>query len=243
MSAEGPCRGVTRDPFCGDGLATRTKLLNPKNCEFAKSGHVKSGGCVSGCSEREGVHWNLNVSVQWSQTRGVPAGGQLNCAGDSTFFNFPRYVLCGGQTVCFATQLSSRSASNLRVLVAMVQYDMSADCDGQVTRGSLSCLVPELRRVVKRVVPKPSMIRQRIGKTDDLVETRSTPSWRPFGCCLPIKANRVIECWTNIFRTRRSDLEVRHRRGFGFSSAFPAPADQRHVAHVGAGGWKWERAV
>ena len=47
------------------------------------------------------------------------------------------------------------------------------------------------------------------------------------------------------FRTMRSDLEVRHRRGFGFSSAFPAPTDQerRHEAHVGAGGWKCERTV
>ena len=58
----------------------------------------------------------------------------------------------------------------------MVQYDMSADCDGEVTRGSLPCLVPELPRVVKRVVPGPSMIRHQILKTHDLVETRSTPS-------------------------------------------------------------------
>ena len=38
-----------------------------------------------------------------------------------------------------------------------------------------------------------------------------------------------------LFRTMRGDLEVRHRRGFGFSSAFPAPTEQekRHVAHVG----------
>ena len=57
----------------------------------------------------------------------------------------------------------------------MVQYDMSADCDGEVARGALPCLVPELPRVVKRVVPGPSMIRQRIMKTHDLVETRSTP--------------------------------------------------------------------
>ena len=74
----------------------------------------------------------------------------------------------------------------------MVQYDMPADCDGEVTLGALPCLVPELPRVVKRVVPGPSMTRQRIVKTHDLVETRPTSSWRPFSCCLPIKANRVI---------------------------------------------------
>ena len=32
-------------------------------------------------------------------------GGQLNCADDSTFY-FPKHVLKGGQTVCFATNLS-----------------------------------------------------------------------------------------------------------------------------------------
>ena len=43
----------------------------------------------------------------------------------------------------------------------------------------------------------------------------------------------------------RSDVEERYRRGFGFSSAFTAPADheKRHVALVGAVGWKCERAV
>ena len=79
-----------------------------------------------------------------------------------------------------------------QVSVAMVQYGMSADYDGEVTRGVLPCLVPELSRVVKRVVPGPSMIRHQIVKTHDLVETRSTPSWRPFGCCLPTRANHVI---------------------------------------------------
>ena len=82
-----------RDPFCGSGLVTRTRLLNSQNCEFAKSGHVKSGGCVSGCSDREGVHWNLGVSVQLSPTRGVPAGGQLNCADDSTFIFPDKYCV------------------------------------------------------------------------------------------------------------------------------------------------------
>ena len=45
------------------------------------------------------------------------------------------------------------------------------------------------------------------------------------------------------FRTMRRDFKVRHRRGFGFSSAWSAPTDQerRHEAHVGAGGWKCER--
>ena len=58
----------------------------------------------------------------------------------------------------------------------MVQQDMSDDCDGDVTRGSLPYLVPELSGVIKRVVPGPRMIRQQIVKTHDLVETRSTPS-------------------------------------------------------------------
>ena len=74
----------------------------------------------------------------------------------------------------------------------MVQYDMSADCDGEGTRGALPCLVPELQRVVKRVAPGPSMIRHQIVKTRDLVETRSTPSLRPFGFCLPATADHVI---------------------------------------------------
>ena len=166
-------------------------------------------------------------------------GGQLNCAGDSTFFNFPRYVLCGGQTVCFATQLSSRSASNLRVLVAMVQYDMSADCHGEVTRGSVTCFVLGLPRVVKHVVPGPSMIRHRLVKTNNRRKSFHTS----LKTIWLLSANRgksrhLFVCWTNMFRTMRSDLEVRHRRGFGFSSAFAAPADQerRHAAHVGAGG-------
>ena len=74
----------------------------------------------------------------------------------------------------------------------MVQCDMSADCNEKVTRGSLPCLVPELPGGVKRVAPGPSMLQNRIVKTNDIVETRSTPPWRPFGCCLPKGANHVI---------------------------------------------------
>ena len=135
--------------------------------------------------------WEAFGSASPKSARSVISDTRSNLCGWLNFY-FPRQVLKGGQTVCFATQLSSCSTSNLRVLVAMVQYDMSADCDGEVTRGSLPCLVLELPRVVKRVVLGPSMIRQRIVKTHDPVETRSTPSWRPFGCCLPMKANRVI---------------------------------------------------
>ena len=43
------------------------------NCEFVKSGHVTSGGCVPGCSDGEGAHWNLAVSVQWSEAGVVPS--------------------------------------------------------------------------------------------------------------------------------------------------------------------------
>ena len=100
----------------------------------------------------------------------------------------------------------------------MVQCDMSADCDGEVSRGSLPCLIPELPRVVKRVVPGPSMIRQRIVKTHDLVETRSTPSWRPFGCCLPMKANRVI-C-SNVGRTFPNHEGVFSKCGIVVGSGF-----------------------
>ena len=38
------------------------KLLNSKNYEFMKSGHVKSGG-VSGCSDCDDVHWNRDGGV------------------------------------------------------------------------------------------------------------------------------------------------------------------------------------
>ena len=122
--------------------------------------------------------------------RGRRGGGQLNCTDDSTFVFPNRYWrvirLSASRRIC-----PWRSSSNLRVLVAMVQYNMSDDCIGEVTRGSLPCLVSELPRVVKRVVPGPS-IRQRIVKTHDIVETRSTSSWRPFGCCLPTRTNHVI---------------------------------------------------
>ena len=134
-------------------------------------------------------------------------------------FCFPKQVLKGGQSVYLVTNLSWRSSSNLRVLVAMVQYNMSADCNEKVTRESLPCLVSEFPRVVKRVVPGPSMSRQRIVKIHDLVETRSTPSsWRPFGCCLPTRANHVM-CLNvgSTFPNHEGDLEVRCRRGFVFS--------------------------
>ena len=104
----------------------------------------------------------------------------------------PMQILKGGQTVCFATKLSSRSSSNLSVLVGMVQYDVSADCHGEMARGSVSCLVPELPGDVKRVARGPSMLPHRIVKTNDHVETRSTPSWRLFDCCLPTGANHDI---------------------------------------------------
>ena len=44
-----------------------------KNYEFIQSGHVKSGGCVSGCSDCDDVHWNRDRSVQWSHTSIVPS--------------------------------------------------------------------------------------------------------------------------------------------------------------------------
>ena len=111
---------------------------------------------------------------------------------------------------------------------------------------SLPCLVPELPRVVKRVVPGPSMIRQRILKTHDIVETRSTPSWRPFGCCLPTKANHVIGLNVGSpFPNHEGWSRSAASSWVRVSSAFTAPADQekRHVAHVCAEGWICERTV
>ena len=104
-----------------------------------------------------------------------------------------------------------------QVLVAMVQYDMSDDCDGEVTRGSLTCLVPELPRVVKSVVPRPSMIRQRIVKTHDLVETRSTPEDHLVVVCQHGQIASSVRMSDQHVRTMRGDLEVRHRRRFMFS--------------------------
>ena len=163
-------------------------------------------------------------------------------------FYFPKQVLKGGQTVCFATNLSWRNSSNLRVLVAMVKYDMSADCDGEVTRGSLPCIVPELPRVVKRVmpVPGPSMIRQRIVKTHDLFETRSTLSIRPFGCCLPTRAKHVI-C-LNVGPTFPNHEEWSRNSASSWVRVFIGVPRSRGPTEATRGscwrgGWKCERAV
>ena len=111
----------------------------------------------------------------------------------------------------------------------MVQYDMSADCDGEGTRGALPCLVPELQRVVKRVTPGPSMIRHQIVKTRDRVGTRSTPSLRPF-CLLSASNGRsryLFECWTKISDPwgvmSKSGIVV----GSGFHRRSPLPRTTR----------------
>ena len=73
----------------------------------------------------------------------------------------------------------------------MVQYDMSADSDGEVLRGSVTCLVPELPGGVKRVVPGPSMIRHQIPQTPFFLKTIWLLSAKK------VKSSHLFECWTN----------------------------------------------
>ena len=151
------------------------------------SNHLTPGPHAPACSVHERPSAQLHQSLRGASFL-IP--DQI-CADDSTFIFPDKY--------CRVVRLSV-SRRNCPHVAPRISGSWSrwcsttcrADCDGEVTRGALPCLVPELPRVVKRVVPGPSMTRQRIVKTHDLVETRPTPSWRPFGCCLPIKANRVI---------------------------------------------------
>ena len=82
--------------------------------------------------------WEVFGSASPKFARSVISDTKSNLCGWLNFC-FPKQVLKGGQTVCFVMNLSWRSSSNLRVLVAMVQYKLSVTEKWRAGLSLVSC--------------------------------------------------------------------------------------------------------